>query len=114
VRQLDWPHSYFLFISKVPSETYFLLNILLQEPIRKGVVSHTLMVEELGRQKVNNGVVAQPLFINFIHYDLSTTCSYFKPDMNSSNWFHCFSGFLLTHGCCFVLFRSVVFSYCSK
>ncbi|KAK3123518.1 hypothetical protein QOZ80_8AG0632110 [Eleusine coracana subsp. coracana] len=25
------------------------------EPIRKGVVSHTLMVEELGRQKINNG-----------------------------------------------------------
>ncbi|KQJ98445.1 protein ENHANCED DISEASE RESISTANCE 2-like isoform X2 [Brachypodium distachyon] len=27
------------------------------EPIRKGVVSHTLMVEELGRQKVNQGDV---------------------------------------------------------
>ena len=29
---------------------------LLQKPIRRGVVGHTLMVEELGRRKVNSGV----------------------------------------------------------
>jgi len=28
----------------------------LQKPIRRGVVGPTLMVEELGRRKVNNGV----------------------------------------------------------
>lgn len=45
-------------------EAYFFLNILRQEPIRKGAVSHTLMVEELGRQRVNHGVMlqVQPLF----------------------------------------------------
>lgn len=30
----------------------------LQKPIRRGVVGHTLMVEELGRRKVNHGVMA--------------------------------------------------------
>lgn len=32
------------------------LIFLLQKPIRKGVVGHTLMVEELGRRKVAHGV----------------------------------------------------------
>ena len=40
-------------------EANFFVNILFQEPIRKGAVSHTLMVEELGRRRVNHGVVLQ-------------------------------------------------------
>nr|CAB3483073.1 unnamed protein product [Digitaria exilis] len=35
------------------------------EPIRKGAVAHTLMVEELGRRRVNHGVAAQP-FLYFL------------------------------------------------
>jgi len=42
---------------KVLTLAYFFLNILFQEPIRKGAVGHTLMVEELGRRRVNHGDV---------------------------------------------------------
>lgn len=34
------------------------LFYFVQKPIRRGVVGHTLMVEELGRRKVNHGVEA--------------------------------------------------------
>lgn len=36
-------------------------TVFLQKPIRKGVISPTLMVEELGRRKVNHGVLFKDL-----------------------------------------------------
>lgn len=33
--------------------------VVMQKPIRSGVVGHTLMVEEQGRRKVNNGVMLE-------------------------------------------------------
>jgi len=53
-----------IFLLEILMEANFFVNILFQEPIRKGAVSHTLMVEELGRRRVNHGVVlrVRPLF----------------------------------------------------
>ena len=41
----------------------FLMKRLFQDPVRKGVVSHTLMVEELGRRKINHKVAMVQLCI---------------------------------------------------
>nr|AWA44761.1 hypothetical protein SS88P14_000002 [Saccharum spontaneum] len=57
--------------SPVPLLSSLLASVL--EPIRKGAVSHTLMVEELGRRRVNHGVVLRDVYVLRLYNRLNQT-----------------------------------------
>ena len=45
---------------------FLILVYLVQKPIRKGVIGHTLMIEEAGRQKVNHEVKFLMFYTNYL------------------------------------------------